>query len=60
MDIRNPFIYSDKKSNIVERIDSESGKEGAKIAEKLMEIYCFHHKFQTKEFIERCNTVWSD
>jgi len=30
------------------------------IAERLMDIYSFHHKFQTKEFIDRCNQVWSD
>lgn len=58
---KKPYLnYADKKINIVERIESETGKEGAKIAERLMEIYSFHHKFQTKEFIDRCNQVWSD
>ena len=54
------MMFYEKKQNITERIKSYKGKEAVKIAERLMDIYSFHHKFQTKEFIDRCNQVWSD
>jgi len=60
MDIKRNMIPSEKKLNIIERIKSDKGKEAVRIAERLMDIYSFHHKFQTKEFIDRCNQVWSD
>ena len=60
MDIKKYMIFSKKKLNIIERIKSDKGKEAVRIAERLMDIYSFHHKFQTKEFIDRCNQVWSD
>lgn len=39
---------------------TEASKKGIEIAEKLMDIYSFHNKYQTKEFIDNCNQVWSD
>mgnify|MGYP004495782129 CR=1 FL=1 len=36
------------------------GKAAIETAEKLMDLYSFHHKFQTKEYIDKCNQVWSD
>ncbi len=60
MDIKKYMMFSEKKLNIIERIKSDKGKEAVRIAERLMDIYSFHHKFQTKEFIDRCNQVWSD
>lgn len=52
-------IVSPIKSLIGE-VKSVGGKNAIKIAERLMDIYSFHHKFQTKEFIDKCNQVWSD
>lgn len=60
MDIKKYMMFYEKKLNIIERIKSDKGKEAVRIAERLMDIYSFHHKFQTKEFIDRCNQVWSD
>ena len=36
-------------------VKSETGKNAIKTAEKLMDLYLFHHKFQTKEYIEKTN-----
>ena len=41
-------------------VKSDSGKAAIETAEKLMDLYSFHHKFQTKEYINKCNQVWSD
>lgn len=60
MDIKKYIMFYEKKLNIIERIKSDKGKEAVRIAERLMDIYSFHHKFQTKEFIDRCNQVWSE
>lgn len=41
-------------------VKSAGGKAAIETAEKLMDLYSFHHKFQTKEYIDKCNQVWSD
>ena len=46
--------YRTKDDSIIEQL-----KEVI-TAEKLMDLYSFHHKFQTKEYINKCNQVWSD
>ena len=41
-------------------VKSAGGKAAIETAEKLRDLYSFHHKFQTKEYINKCNQVWSD
>lgn len=55
----NQVIYSPIKVFMGE-VNSESGRAAIETAEKLMDLYSFHHKFQTQEYINRCNQVWSD
>ena len=42
------------------QVKSADGKVAIETAEILMDLYSFHHKFQTKEYIDKCNKVWSD
>lgn len=46
--------------NLIEKVKSVGGKNAIETTERLMDIYSFHHKFQTKEFIDKCNQIWSD
>lgn len=55
----NAVSYSPIKAFMGE-VKSEGGKRGIETAEKLMDLYSFHYKFQTKEYMNRCNQVWSD
>ena len=41
-------------------VKTETGKEGIKMAEKLIDIYSFHYKFQSQDFLDKCNKVWID
>lgn len=52
-------VYSPIKVFMGE-VKSAGGKAAIETAEKLMDLYSFHHKFQTKEYINKCNQVWSD
>lgn len=52
-------VYSPMKVFMGE-VRSAGGKAGIETAEKLMDLYSFHHKFQTQEYINKCNQVWSD
>lgn len=49
-----------KICNRMGEVKSADGKAAIETAEKLMDLYSFHHKFQTKEYIDKCNQVWSD
>jgi transcriptional regulator with XRE-family HTH domain len=42
------------------KVSSQTAKEGIKTAEKLMDLYLFHSRFQTEEGKKRCNEKWSD
>jgi DNA-binding Xre family transcriptional regulator len=42
------------------RVSSTQGKEGIKIAEKLIQIYLFHAKYQKEAFKTWRNEEWSD
>lgn len=55
----SPVTYSPIKAFMGE-VKSEGGKAAIETAEKLMNLYSFHYKFQTKEYIDKCNQVWSD
>ena len=52
-------VYSPIKV-FMREVKSAGGKAAIETAEKLMDLYSFHHKFQTKEYINKCNQVWSD
>lgn len=52
-------VYSPIKVFMGE-VKSAGGKAAIETAERLMDLYSFHHKFQTKEYINKCNQVWSD
>lgn len=52
-------VYSPIKVFMGE-VKSDCGKAGIEIAERLMDLYSFHYKFQTQEYINKCNQVWSD
>lgn len=54
-----PVVYSPIKVFMGE-VKSDGGKAAIETAERLMDLYSFHHKFQTKEYINKCNQVWSD
>ena len=54
-----PVVYSPIKVFMGE-VKSAGGKAAIETAERLMDLYSFHHKFQTKEYINKCNQVWSD
>ena len=41
-------------------VKTAGGKAAIETAEKLMDLYSFHHKFQTKEYMDKCNQVWND
>ena len=41
-------------------VKTPEGREGIKTAERLMDMYSYHHKFKTEEFKDKCNQVWSD
>ena len=56
---KTQVVYSPIKVFMGE-VKSADGKAAIEIAEKLMDLYSFHHKFQTKEYINKCNQVWSD
>ena len=42
------------------KVSSQIAKEGIQTAEKLMDLYLFHSRFQTEEGKLRCNEKWSD
>ena len=56
---KTQVVYSPIKVFMGE-VKTAEGKAAIETAEKLMELYSFHHKFQTKEYIDKCNQVWSD
>ena len=56
---KSQVVYSPMKVFMGE-VKSAGGKAGIETAEKLMELYSFHHKFQTQEYINKSNQVWSD
>lgn len=56
---KEDVIYSPIKAFMGE-VKTQEGKEGVEIAEALMDLYSFHHKFQSKEFVSYSNQVWSD
>lgn len=56
---KSNVVYSPMKVFMGE-VKSAGGKAGIEIAEKLMDLYSFHHKFQTQEYVNKCNQVWSD
>ena len=57
--VNEKVVYS-PIDGILGKVNTPEGKEGIKIAEQLMNIYSYHHKFQTEEFKKKCNSVWSD
>lgn len=53
------IIYSPLKVFMGE-VKTEAGHRGLKIAEKLIDLYSYHYKFQRDEYINKCNQVWTD
>jgi len=58
------FEYGTQNASVYnlfgDKVNSDNARNGLKIADTLIEIYLFHRKFQTKEYKESCNRVWSD
>jgi len=42
------------------RVSTDAAKQSLKTADRLMDIYLFNRKYQTKEYKENCSREWSD